>query len=84
MTFYEKRYKINAMYLKWLSGYYQDKYPDAYVLSSISRIVLIKTKMDAELSNEKPDWKKYEELANDGMEIINNIEVLLTNFKNNN
>lgn len=83
-TIKEKLYHINTMYLKWLSGYYQNKYQNDKILSAVARVVKEKMLIDAEIQTVRPNWEKYEERINDAMEILNNIEVLLTLYKNNN
>jgi len=83
-NFNEKLYHINAMYLKWLDGYYNAKYQNSLILASVARVVKEKMLIDAELQVVLPNWIKYEQRVNDAIEIINNIEVLLTNYRENN
>ena len=84
MTFYEKRYRVNAVYLRWFSGYYTSKYNSNQIMSAVGRIVHAHALIDAELMVENPNWAKYEERVNDAIEIINNIEVLLKLYRTNN
>ena len=83
-TFNEKLYHINTMYLKWLDGYYNSKYQNNLILASVARVVKEKMLIDAELQTVLPNWNKYEGRVNDAIEIINNIEILLLNYKTNN